>query len=209
MLTIIEENFYFLEVEEQQQIIHIAQSIIEGERTDIPRVQDLTPRDEILKVALEQFIRPDLYFSFSSFQKFRLHKYTARLREYVEAAIEEYKLEQEYQNFIQSLRDYLTARDSQIETISIVHNNRFIVYNALKQEVTEQELKTYIDQTFVYQHPMYIDSHLLAPIVSMAPSTISLYTNDPFDGMIQTIHNIFQERVIIHSLNDFQTGTQP
>jgi putative sporulation protein YtxC len=209
MLTIIEENYYFLEAEEQQQIIHIAQSIIEGERTEIPRVQKFSPRDDILKEALEQFLRPDLYFSFTSFQKFRLHEYTARLRVYVEVAIEEYKLEQEYQNFIQSLRDYLTDRDSVIEIISIVHDNGYFVYNANKEELTNTELKTYIDQTFVYQHPMYIDSHLLAPIVSMAPDWISLYTNDPFDGMVQTIQNIFQERVSIHSLNDFQSSQYP
>jgi putative sporulation protein YtxC len=133
----------------------------------------------------------------------------ARLREYVEVAIEEYKLEQEYQSFIQSLRDYITEKESKMERISIVHDNGYFVYNADKQELTEQELITYVDQTFVYQHPMYIDSHLLAPIVSIAPVLLSLYTNDPFDGMIQTIQNIFQERVSIHNLSEFQTATNP
>jgi putative sporulation protein YtxC len=209
MLTIIEENYFFLDEEEQQQIIHIAHSIIEGERMDIPRVQNFSSRDVILREALEQFLRPDLFFSFTSFQKFRLHEYTARLREYVEVAIEEYKLEQEYQNFIQSLRDYLTKKESKMERISIVHDHGYFVYNTDKQELTEQELITFIDKSFVYQHPMYIDSHLLAPIVSIAPDLLALYTNDPFDGMIQTIQNIFQERVIIHSLSDFQSAPDP
>jgi putative sporulation protein YtxC len=207
MLTLLEENYFFLEEEEQQQIIHIAHSIIEGERTEIPRVQQLLPRHVILKDALEEFLRPDLYFSFTSFQKFRLHEYTARLREYVEIAIEEYKLEQDYQNFIQSLRDFLLKRESRMDGISIVHNNGYFVYNPDKQEVSEQDLKSYIDHTFVNKHPMYIDSKLLAPLVSIAPKWISLYTNDPFDGMVQTVQNVFQERVSIHNLSDFQFAT--
>jgi putative sporulation protein YtxC len=204
MLTIIKEIYYFQDEEEQQQILHIAQSIIEGERTDIPRLQHLLSRDVILKNALEQFLRPNLYFSFTSFQKFRLQEYMVRLREYVEAAIEEYKLEQEYQNFIQSLRDYLTAKDSVIGRISIVHDNGYFVYYPNNRKVTDLELKNYIDHSFVNQHPMYIDNQLLGPIVSIAPNLISLYTNDPFDGMVQTIQNIFQEKVIIHSLDEFR-----
>ncbi|WP_299089535.1 putative sporulation protein YtxC [uncultured Metabacillus sp.] len=204
MLTILKEHYFFLEEEEQQQIIHIAQSIIEGERKDIPGVQSFFSRDVILRDSLQEFLRPDLFFSFSSFQKFRLHEYTARLREYVEAAIEEYKLEQEYQNFIQSLRDFLVHCDSKLEFLSIVQDKEFLVYNAENLKVTEDELQAYIDQAFVSQHPMYIDSKLLAPIVSIAPKWIYLYTNDPFDGMVQTIQNVFQERVTIHSLSDFK-----
>ncbi|KKI91757.1 hypothetical protein WQ54_13045 [Bacillus sp. SA1-12] len=203
MLMILKEHYFFLEEEEQQQIIHIAQSIIEGERKDIPGVQSFFPRYVILRDALQEFLRPDLYFTFSSFQKFRLHEYTARLREYVETAIEEYKLEQEYQNFIQSLRDYLINRDSKLELLSIVQDTEYAVYNSEDLKVTEDELEAYIDQTFVSQHPMYIDTKLLAPIVSIAPKRISFYTNNPFDGMVQTIQNIFQERVTVHRLSDF------
>jgi putative sporulation protein YtxC len=203
ILSIIKEAYYFLEEEEQQQILHITQSIIEGERTDLPQIQHFLSRDVILHNALEQFLRPNLYFSFTSFQKFRLQEYIARLRDYVDIAIEEYKLEQEYQNFIQSLRDYLHAKESILERISIVHDNGYFVYQANNQKVDNQELKNYIDETFVNQHPMYIDKDLLAPIVSIAPKRISLYTNDPFDGMVQTIQNVFQERLVIHSLEEF------
>lgn len=203
MLTMIKEQYYFLEEEEQQQIIHIAQSIMEGEREDIPGVKQFPQRELILKEALEQFLRPDLYFSYTSFEKFRLHEYTTGLRSIVELAIEEYKLEQEYQNFIQSLRDYLVNRECVLDEIAIVHDTHFQVFNHF-DEMTEDELKTYIDKKFVRQHPMYIDTNLLGPIVSIAPKKIKLFSDDPFDGMIQTILNVFEERVSIHSLSEFQ-----
>ena len=92
MLSILKEEYYFVEEIEQQQILQIANSIIYGERTDIPIIQGLCPRDEVLKETLGMFLKPELNFSFASFQKFSLHQYIARLREYVEVAIEEYKL---------------------------------------------------------------------------------------------------------------------
>lgn len=50
---------------------------------------------------------------------------------------------------------------------------------------------------------MYIDSHLLAPLVSIAPEKIDLYTEDREHAMVQTIQNIFQERVRILPLGAF------
>ncbi|MFC0270254.1 putative sporulation protein YtxC [Metabacillus herbersteinensis] len=198
MLSIIRENYYFIEHEEQQQILHIAQSIIEGERKEIPRVNQFQPREEFILEALRQFLTPPLSFTFQSFLQFRLQHYVKRLREYVEVAIEEYKLEQEYQTFIQSLRDYITDRESKIDTLTIHHQERFILYDEQLNEISELDIKNYIDRTFIYKHPMYIDSNLLAPIVSIAPKMIHLYSNDPDHGMIQTIQNIFQERVKIY-----------
>ncbi len=203
IVKMLKENYFFSEEEEQQQILHIAQSIIEGQRHEIPKVQKLTSRELFVREALEDFLQPDLYFTFSSFQKFRLQKYFNCLREYVELAIEEYKMEQEYQSFVQSLRDYLCKKDSKIQRVNIVYNREYKIYNENKCIIPEAALKQYIDKDFVYKHPMYIDSQLLAPLVSMAPIGISLYTNDSLDGMIQTIQNIFEERVVIHRLEDF------
>ena len=203
IVNMLKELYYFSDDEEQQQILHIMHSILEGERKEIPKVQKLTPREHLVREALEEFLRPDLYFSFSSFQKFRLQKYFHSLREYVEIAIEEYKMEQEYQNFIQSLREYLCQNECKMTVVHLVYDQEYIIYNENKCLIPEDDLKKLIDKDFVYKHPMYIDTKLLAPLVSMVPLKISLYTNDSLDGMIQTIQNIFEERVTIYRLEEF------
>ncbi|MBU7593808.1 putative sporulation protein YtxC [Metabacillus halosaccharovorans] len=203
IMNMLKELYYFSDEEEQQQILHITQSIIEGEREEIPNVQKLAPREHFVKEALEEFLRPDLYFTYSSFQKFRLQKYLSSLRDYVEIAIEEYKMEQEYQNFIQSLREYLCENESKIPRVHLVYDKEYVIYNENKCLISDEDLKTLIDKEFVYKHPMYIDTKLLAPLVSMVPVKIYLYANDYLDGMIQTILNIFEERVTIHRLEDF------
>ncbi len=51
---------------------------------------------------------------------------------------------------------------------------------------------------------MYIDSQLIAPLVSIAPQKIDLFTNDTGHSMVQTIQNIFQERVEVFPSHSFQ-----
>lgn len=204
LLSIIKEKFYFTDVDEQQQILHIAQSIIEGERDEIPKVKSFEPRDQFLSSAFKSFLHPDLSFNMDSFIIFRLNEYVKRLTEYAEISIEEYKLEQEYQNFIQSLRDYVMENAPKHHTLHILHDHSyFFIFNEEWRKMSYCELKKYIDRDFIYKHPMYIDSQLLAPLVSIAPLKIFLYTDTEDEGMIQTIQNIFQERVTICSKDVF------
>ena len=65
---------------------------------------------------------------------FRLAKYYERLRSYVEAAIDEYKMEQEYQTFIQSLRDYVMSKEPMLDHVHIVHDGYFVLWE-LKSSV--------------------------------------------------------------------------
>ncbi|WP_243291223.1 putative sporulation protein YtxC [Bacillus sp. FJAT-47783] len=205
LLSIMKEKFYYTDEDEQQQILHIAQSIMEGERDEIPKVKDFEPREQFLYTSFLRFLRPELTFFMDSFIRFRLHHYLKRLTEYVEISIEEYKLEQEYQNFIQGLREYVIKHEPKVKGVHLLHqdNSSFLIYNDTWKELTPNELKSFIDRHFIYQHPMYIDSKLLAPLVSMAPKTLSIYSDEQDEGMIVTIQNIFQERVSIYSRDAF------
>lgn len=203
MLSIMEELFFYSDYDERQQILEIARSIIEGERKGIPVVSDLVPREDLISSSLRTLLTNPISFSFESFIKFRLKDYSDRLLKYVEVSIDEYKLEQEYQNFIQNLRDYITERDSKLEHLNILHNDQFLLFSEHFSEIKRDELVKYIDRKLIQSHPMYIDSSVLAPLVSINPSTINLYTNQVDDGMVQTIRNIFQERVKIFTKKEF------
>ncbi len=203
MLSIMQELFYFSDFEERQQILEIARSIIEGERKGIPVIADLVPREELISTSLSTLLTDSISFSFESFIKFRLKDYSDRLLQYVEISIDEYKLEQEYQNFIQNLRDYIAERDSKLEHVNILHNDQFLLFSRQFSEMKRDEVIKYIDRKLIQSYPMYIDSSIIAPLVSMNPNTINLYTNRVDDGMVQTIRNIFQERVRIFSKKEF------
>ncbi|WP_035099010.1 putative sporulation protein YtxC [Anoxybacteroides tepidamans] len=205
LLSIISDTFYFKNEEEQQQILQLAHSFLDGERHDYRSSKQPTiSREAIIMNALLQFVRDGLSFSLTSFVTFRLKQYTERLHYYVELAIDEYKLEQEYQNFVQMLRDYVAERKEKWSTVHLVHRSPdFLFFDEQLCLVTKKELKQLIDRNLSINQPMYIDSSVLAPLVSIAPRTIYLYTSNPDDGMIQTIQNVFQERICFCQLNDF------
>ncbi|WP_353854986.1 putative sporulation protein YtxC [Bacillus sp. Bos-x628] len=202
MRSILEKTYLFKDPEEQHQILSIAHSIMKGDIDDIPGIHQDPSREALLKKELETISLQQGVFSIGSFMTFRLSEYDQKLKNYVEVAIEEYKMEQEYQNFIQSLRDYVTAKQPKLDKVHVVHQDRLMIWEF--RYASERDQKQYIDRQFVREHPMYIDSQLIAPLVSIAPQKIALFTNDTGHSMVQTIQNIFQERVEVFPPHAFK-----
>jgi hypothetical protein len=52
----------------------------------------------------------------------------------------------------------------------------------------------------------YLDRELIVPLTALAPQKIYLYTTTVDLAIIVTLQNIFQERVSIHTLQEFTHG---
>jgi putative sporulation protein YtxC len=132
---------------------------------------------------------------------FRLKAYVEQLSQWVEIAIDEYKMEQEYQVFIHTLRDFLADRKPQLAHLYLVIDENMVFYNQHFIEMKRSELFKAIDRKLLVNHPVYVDSGTIAPLLSIAPNTIYLYTDDPQQPLVRTIINIFEERVKISSIS--------
>lgn len=204
ILDYIENIFYFTDYEEKKQILEIAKALMDGSNPEIPTVQDVVPREQLIAEALHDFLEIPISFSFESFIKFRMRSYNEALLQVVEAAIDEYKLEQEYQTFIQGLREFRENREPLLDELHILHDEQFYFFNPDFTEIKRDELFKYIDRKLILHQPMYIDSAVLAPLVSISPKSISIYTDQIDNGMVQTIHNIFLENVTIYTKKSFE-----
>ncbi|WP_017756074.1 putative sporulation protein YtxC [Calidifontibacillus oryziterrae] len=200
MKEMIRNMFYFTDEEEQRQIMSIARSIIDGERQDVPAVigvnKELT-RNQMIESSLKDFLTSSVSFSFESFLQFRLKEYRYRLLKYIEAAIDEYKLEQEYQNFIENLRTYLYNKEPLMDTIHLVYDGTFCFFDKNKNELCSEQLTHIIDEQLLKIEDIDVDSEVLAPLISIAPRKVFIYTDHLDHGFIQTIQNVFLERVAI------------
>ena len=65
------------------------------------------------------------------------------------------------------------------------------------------ELIGMIDRRLLINHPVYVDSVTIAPLLSIAPANIYLYTDDFEQPLVRTIQNIFEERVICKPITAF------
>jgi putative sporulation protein YtxC len=200
---IITERFFYSDEEEIKQILEIIHSILEGERTDLAAFVKDSEEKNILKQAIHHVLKRDIVFSFDSFVKFRLRGFLTQLEKYVELSIDEYKMEQEYQTFIQTLREFVSTRSSLVHALHILIDEEVMFFNEQFVEIKKPELTKMIDRKLLFNHPVYVDSTTIAPLLSVAPKTIYLYAKDPDQPLIRTIRNIFEERVLVESFASF------
>ncbi|PLS02577.1 putative sporulation protein YtxC [Neobacillus cucumis] len=195
---IIKNRFYFQDEEEQHQIMEIIYSILEGQREELSAfLKETYHETSLIEDAVKHIFHENISFSLESLLKFRLRPYLQMLEEYVELAIDEYKMEQEYQMFIQMLRNFLMNREPKMETLHLLFDEEITFYNEQLVEIKRAELTRMIDRKLLVNHPVYVDSVSIAPLLSIAPTSIFLYTNNPDEPLVRTIRNIFEERVTI------------
>lgn len=200
---ILSERFFYSDSGEQDQILDIIYSVIEGNREDlIPFIHETDEKVFVLE-AINEIFKGSISFSFDSFVMFRLKPFLDKLRSYVEIAIDEYKLEQEYQMFVQTLREFLCGRAPRHEHIHLKLDEGTAFFDPNFMEIKRSELVRGIDRKLLGNHPVYVDSVTIAPLLSMAPSSIYLYTDQPEQPLVRTIRNIFEERVKICPLQAF------
>lgn len=197
--TILQEHYFYEDLEEQQHILEIIYSVLEGQREDLAVLIRENEEAPNIKDAVEEIFQDHVSFSFDSFIKFRLRPYLKMLESYVEISIDEYKMEQEYQMFIQTLRDFLAGREPKMDSLHLLFDEEITFYDESFAEIKRGELMKMIDRKLLFNHPVYVDSASIAPLLSIAPKNILLYTKNAEEPLVRTIKNIFEERVVIKS----------
>ncbi|MBS4191561.1 putative sporulation protein YtxC [Bacillus sp. FJAT-49705] len=200
---ILSEHYYYKDEEEQQQILEIIHSLLEGNREELTAFLNDIDMEGDLKTAINDLFDENISFSFDSFVKFRMRPLMIQMAKYVEISIDEYKMEQEYQIFIQTLRDFLAGRKEKIWSIHLLIDDGIQFFDENFFEIKRADLKRMIDRKLLFNHPVYVDSVTIAPLLSIAPAVIYLYSEDIEQPLIRTIHNIFEERLILGSIDEF------
>jgi putative sporulation protein YtxC len=199
------EQFYYEDIDEQQHILEIIYSIIGGKNEELAEFIGEQFEECGVKDAVSDLIQDsNIAFSFEAFVKFRLRGYLEKLLKYVEIAIDEYKMEQEYQVFIQTLREFLHSRHEKVDQLHLVYNEEPIFFNEEFEEIKKAEIARMIDRKLLSNHPVYVDSVTIAPLLSIAPKQIYLYTSNSEEPLIRTIKNIFEERVVVKPIHLFE-----
>ena len=200
------QRYRFTEREEIEAIMEIAGSIIEGEKLAGSH-DDMEAARRLIAESLKPVIAAGLSFSFDSFVTFRLKPLLDSLERYAEKAIDEYKLEQEYQSFQAALRDCLQRQKPKLDRLYVRHEGSGLTfYDPERRRLSPRELQGMVDRKLFSGTLMYLDSTALAPLVSIAPSHLTIYTDDAEDGLIQTIIRLFEERIVICTLSAFSEG---
>lgn len=198
----ITQKFYFSERDEIDSILQFAASIFEGEKNMLKEPL-FSEEKHWIKKGLHSILTEKISFSFDSFTTFRLKSFHQSLEKYATQAIDEYKLEQDYQNFIAILRDLLQKRQPKISYLHLVFRDAFHFYDHSFRKLERYEITDMIDRHLLSKSSIYIDPVTLAPLLSIAPERLYVYTDDTEQGLIQTMKQIFEERIFVLPLHSF------
>ena len=198
-------KYHYRDEEEQQQIIDIIHSVLEGKHEELATFLPKFSMKEYLMDHINQWFQEHKTFSFDAFVTFRLRTLLKELRKYVELSLDEYRMEQEYQMFIQMLREFLCDREPKVEQIHLLcMEDHITFFDRDFTEIKKAELTKMVDRKLLINHPIYIDSTTIAPLLSIAASKITIYTADPDQPIIRTIRNIFEERLDFEETDVFE-----
>lgn len=198
----IRQKFYFSERDEIDSILQFAASILEGEKKQ-SKEPLFSEEKHWIKKGLHPILTEKMSFSFDSFTTFRLKSFYQSLEKYAARAIDEYKLEQDYQNFIAILRDVLHKSEPKMSYLHLVYRDAFHFYDHSFRKLERYEMTDMIDRHLLSKSLIYIDPVTLAPLLSIAPEHLYIYTDDTEHGLIQTMKQIFEERTYVLPLHAF------
>ncbi|GIN91784.1 hypothetical protein J6TS1_44790 [Siminovitchia terrae] len=194
---ILSEQFYYENQEERDQIIEIVSEMCNGKREELIALTGKMDELGLVRKAVGSFLDSSTSVRFDSLLTFRLKDYRERLIRFLYVAIDEYKMEQEYQIFIHMLREYLKDRIPRKKMVHLSMDEEVKFYDEDFRVMEKDKVLSMVDRRLLAIHPAYIDSAIIAPLLSMAPEKILLYT--PYDEkpLVRTLINIFEERLVI------------
>jgi len=192
---IVREKFFYEEPEEYEQIVDIALAIMEEDHNKGESFwSELRQK---MSLGLMTIFERKVSFSFPSFVMFRMKGVVKKLIPYVETAIDEYKMEQEYQRFVHMLRNFMLSVTCKVQCIHMTFKGVFQFYDEQFRKMERGQIERYIDRRLFSDYPMYIDSNVLAPLISIAPKQLYIYSDEENHPLLLTIQRIFEERVQI------------
>ncbi|MFD1706389.1 putative sporulation protein YtxC [Siminovitchia sediminis] len=192
------ESFFYESREERNQIIDIVTAMFNGNRKELTSMTGQVNESEMVQEAILSLLRSTRSIHFDTLVTFRLKEYKQALIKYLHVAIDEYKMEQDYQMFIQMLRDYLKHRPPIKRQVHLyIDDGEIIFYDEHFKEMDKECVMNMVDRRLLANHPVYIDSAVIAPLLSMAPEKIHLFTSQEEKPLIRTLVNIFEERMVI------------
>ncbi|WP_161524628.1 putative sporulation protein YtxC [Alteribacter lacisalsi] len=191
-------RFFYDEPGEAETIIAIARELLAGEHTEIQLEKSLPALQRSLYTHFYTVLKETEQFSYASFIQFRLRELKDDLVECVEWAIDEFKMEQEYQMMVDACRDYLKENQPLFDAVHVnLDDEPASFYDDDGTRFSNNDILDLLDDEVTFDGSLPVSERIISPLVSMAPEKLNLYCsgNEDEGYVIRTLLAIFEERV--------------
>lgn len=196
--SIIKRDYGFVQPDQIEGIYHYCfDMLFLRENTPFRDEEKIKLRKKQVYAKVYEYLQEKKVFHLDGFIRFRLTEYRLGLEELIEFAIDEYIVDQEYQQFIQLLKLYVSQQMPKVAMIHALHvqERKFILFDAEGKQLTEQEIEQCLN-TWAIDSVSHEDI-IVSTLIAMAPKTILLHTHQPTSAVVRTLKAIFQGRLEI------------
>lgn len=203
---IIRNCYYYNDEDEVEAIVNLCNNLLHEELGE-----NMTPHHklshgqhrDVLKAIFREALQQEESVHFDSIIVFRLQNFYNDMIDFVGYALDEYKREEEYQSYVEHLREYIYLKPSNLDHLLIVQGPNFQFFDEKGNRFKQEKLKAITSGEPLYLFGLEHEEMNITPVIALAPKKITLYGDDPSDPKTITVLNVFQERVEFLPLHNF------
>ncbi|HOJ77641.1 MAG TPA: putative sporulation protein YtxC [Bacillota bacterium] len=192
MSKILKTKYRDINQEDFQAIIQNAYSYLNNVNEDQGLEQNLIRHHQVLN-EVNQYLANNDNLCLEGFLRFRLKNYFLEIEDSIEKAVDNFMLEQEYNEFIGLLQYFVDIQQPKIDQVHVLIKNKEEIFflDELNVPVKPNEIRgslTELEQEIDY------DDWLLSALITMAPRRIILHISGDSE-MVGTLEQVFRYRV--------------
>ena len=196
---IIERRYSYYEKDERKIIYERALELLSDTNDVIADFGKTTRYTKILEKIIK-YLDTHHELVLEGFINFRLKDYREKLAQTVDKAVDEYTMDLEYKEFIRVLRCFVEIQEPQVEEVHVViiDSGVYKIVDSQGQMINNQNF-----ENFLMQREDYINYEdlLITALITIAPYSIMVHMhesqNATIQNVVETIKNIFNERIVI------------
>lgn len=154
-------------------------------------------RKKKIEAVILEHVRCNTWLNLDGMLIFRLHFYTEELQDVVHYAIDEYIMEQQYQDFIHLLKYFVLVQESKMQEVHLLHrpDDQIEICNQKKEPIQVSEVNSFVMETI--DQDIRLEDMIVSTLITIAPEKIYIHTQEPEVQVIKTIEQIFENRTEI------------
>lgn len=200
MNQIVMTKYHYLSKEETRQIVENAYLYLSNldEEGDIAKT--LFRHNQIL-AEVNRYMESNSRFYLEGFLRFRLKDYFKELEISIERAVDNFLVEQEYNEFLRLLRYFVEIQEPRIDEVHVMIKDKqsFCLLDEERRPISKNQLQGVL--TEINDEVDYEDL-LLSTLITISPRSIVLHVVNKTE-IVETIMNVFRERVNVCQGCDF------
>lgn len=197
--SLILNDYSYFSNAEKEMILGKTFDLLTCSKNDFIKILVVLKRRFHIKQCILNFISENSYIDISGFIKFRLAEYKNLLSELIEKVINEFKIQNEYKEFIAMLKFFVDTQKNRVPKLHIIFekDGEYTILNEHNKNITSDCFKDFLNEQ--NNRALTNEDLLISSLISLAPKKIIIHlaTQNYNKKILSTIEQIFTNKVIL------------